>query len=180
MILIVIYPKLKEIGQKYDNIDSIIYLSIIAIDSSESHSIILDENGLIWKFNARTDKDYKMLISRRFLTKAISCSRYYTLIIDVDGNLWGFAYPDVSINIFGHRIKITIHLIKIELPFRVKNVVCGDEITILLDQDNNLLGCGYPEGILPERQSLFSRIYLHHKADLIAARKEKVAWTALY
>ena len=258
------YPKLKKIAQKYDNVDTIIYPSIIAIDSSENYSIILDENGLIWKFSV-TNKDYKILISRRFLTKSISCSRYYTLIIDVDGNLWGFAYPDVSINIFGYRIEITRHLTKIELPFKVKNVsgdsyrilliddynelwlcdiingqnlidleikakhvvtlghcmiidenddlwafgrnyygqlglghfidvdqpirvnlnfkvknvVCGEQFTILLDQDDNLWGCGHHEGIIP-RHSIFSRIYLDYKVDLIAAEKEKVAWTALY
>ena len=65
------------------------------------------------------------------------------MIIDENDDLWSFGDNLFGQLGLGHYIDMD-DPVKVDLDFKVKNVDCGlVGYTVLLDQDNNMWGCGY-------------------------------------
>jgi alpha-tubulin suppressor-like RCC1 family protein len=77
-------------------------------------------------------------------SKFIACGDGYTMLIDLDNNVWGIGSNDFGQLGLGDNVNrnIPIRLTHMRQPLKAKFIACGKSHTIIIDLNNNVLAFG--------------------------------------
>ncbi len=121
------------------------------------HTVIIDMNNEVWSFGSNefgqlglgdnTDRNTPTKIisvdTRSGITaKSVSCGKYYTMIIDMNNNVWAFGFNKYGILGLGNDVNILIPE-KINGVTSAKYISCGDFHTVIIDMNNDIFSFGY-------------------------------------
>nr|QBK90128.1 MAG: regulator of chromosome condensation protein [Pithovirus LCPAC102] len=130
-----------------------------SISCGRNHTIIIDENDYLWSFGDNrngqlglnyylgskysNNRNIPIKIEFNYKVKSVSCGGAHTIIIDENDYLWSFGCNDtgqLGIKI-GYYIDIYIPT-KIAFNHKVKSVSCGNDHTIIIDENDKLWAFG--------------------------------------
>lgn len=133
-------PRLTKTEVRYPHVNPINNPQVKLLASTEGHSFIVDRDDYLWDYDQRNNNIE--LITNKLKVISLACFRFVALIVDSNYELWGIvrhvAAGVIDISLFDKIVTVDRNLRKIELPFKVKNVSCQDEIFIVTELDNTL------------------------------------------
>jgi alpha-tubulin suppressor-like RCC1 family protein len=144
----------KLLHQPFDNIKS--------VSCGRDHTFILKNDNTLWGTGSNyigqlglghTDNQYTFVQIPVDNIKSVSCGSFHTLILKNDNTLWGSGYNYKGQLGLGHTDDQHTfdQILQKDTPAKllrrpidnIKSVFCGDEHTLILKNDNTLLGTGY-------------------------------------
>lgn len=118
------------------------------------HTIITDQEDNVWTFGSNKfgqlgigpTYPYQLPTKLDIKAKFIACGRDYAMLIDLEDNLYGFGLNNVGQLGFEYGISQSytheFYSSRVDINKKVKYVTCGDNHTLIIDEDDKLWGCG--------------------------------------
>ena len=126
--------------------------NVKAISCGKNHSLILKEDGTVWgcgynssgQLGDGTTTTRKTLVQMTDATnvKQIVCGENHSLILKEDGTVWGCGYNKDGQLGDGNVTETQKTLVQMTNATNVKQIVCGQNYSLILKKDGTVWGCG--------------------------------------